>query len=68
LAAVENFLRESKFERVAWIDDDLDSYATEVESSLAAELRSARLLTLCPLPDPCLATHHLDALRQFFSS
>jgi hypothetical protein len=66
LAAARTFLRDHNYERVAWLDDDLDSYANEVGSLLSGELATGRLLTLCPLPDACLMPEHFAVLRSFF--
>jgi hypothetical protein len=67
LEAVEEFLAASSYGRVAWLDDDLDQYADEVQASLGPLIDAGGLLPVCPNPSAGLTREALAAVDEFLS-
>ncbi len=67
LVAVEEFLSCTSYGRVAWLDDDLDQYADEVQVSVGRFVDTDRLLLICPDASVGLTREHLVAIRAFLA-
>jgi hypothetical protein len=66
LNAALEFVRSARYEKVAWIDDDHDSYASEVGRELQREIAAGQIMTVCPLPHACLVPHQIASVRKYF--
>lgn len=68
LVAVEEFVRNAPHARIAWVDDDLDEYADEVDDAIGPLVDAGRLLLVCTDSRIGLTRTDLDRIGAFFAS